>query len=444
MKVPFFSRTELHSRPDFKLYYIQQNLNTTQIISLIYFLLCVLVRIIIEFLNLPLKKVTHIDDYDQANWISLMITPVFYFGSMQLRHFFEADKKYATIARIVVFLFSLYFIIGAMRATFFSMHNPRNTMVMYMMGLIITGVFFIFELYETLALALITGVSFAITLTFYQTDFNEVFKNNLASIVLLAVFFAISRLSYYYRADNFFKLKAIEEKNIEIEKASQVKNEILGVVAHDLRNPLAAIKSLAQLMESDKKMDDENMENLQMIKASCEKATSIISDLLENAHNEMGNEFDMKPIELNKFLLLIVDEWLKNKTDKTNILFYGTKQPVYAMINSEKMHRAMDNLISNAVKFSGTSNHIEISLNELNEEVFIAVKDFGVGIPEDLLPYIFDRFSKASRKGVRGEESIGLGLSIVHEIVRKHTGEIVVNSNEKKGTTFTIKLRPVD
>ena len=107
------------------------------------------------------------------------------------------------------------------------------------------------------------------------------------------------------------------------------------------------------------------------------------------------------------------------------------------------MQRALDNLISNAVKFSGAGEHIEISLKELNGEAFIAIKDFGVGISAEMLPYIFDRFSKASRRGVRGEESIGLGLSIVHEIIRKHGGEIAVNSVEKSGTTFTIALKAV-
>jgi two-component system, OmpR family, sensor histidine kinase VicK len=307
------------------------------------------------------------------------------------------------------------------------------------------GIFFTFELYETVILTVFTGLCFAILLTFYQTSISEILLNNLASFVLLGVFFAISRLSFVYRADNYYKLKAIEAKNVEIEKASQVKNEILGVVAHDLRNPLSAIKTIVGLMESDDNINPENLDNLQMIRASCDKATSIINDLLETAQNQndVGNEFDFEQVELNKFLLLIVDEWLKSTKGAVNILYYGTKQPMYALINQEKMQRAMDNLISNAVKFSTSKEPIEISLKELRGEVLISVKDFGVGIPMDLLPYIFDRFSKASRKGNKGEGSIGLGLSIVQDIVRKHGGEIVVTSNEKMGTTFTVKLKGV-
>jgi len=103
----------------------------------------------------------------------------------------------------------------------------------------------------------------------------------------------------------------------------------------------------------------------------------------------------------------------------------------------------LDNLISNAIKFSGPSNHIEILLRVTDTEALIDVKDFGMGIPEELLPFIFERFSRASRRGVRGEESVGLGLSIVRQIVTKHGGDIKVNSVEKQGTTFTINLAKV-
>ena len=444
MRIHFFSRPNIQNRQDFRLAYILQNLKATKTISLIYFLMSLSIRVIFEVFSARAVKINHMDEYDMANWISLIVTPIFYVGSIQIVRFYEEDKKYVSFAQIFVFLFTLFVVLNTMRATFYSMHNPRNTLVMYMVGLIIAGVFFTFEYFETIALTLIVGACFMITITFYQHEFNELFLNDLASFVLLSIFFSMSRLTYSYRADNFLKLKAIEEKNNEIETAGQVKNEILGVVAHDLRNPLAAIKSIALLMDLDETINEDNKDNLQMIKASCDKATNIINDLLETAHNEMAADFELSKTELNKFLLLIVDEWLKNKKDKVNILYYGTKQPTYVLINKEKIQRVMDNLISNAVKFSGAGEHIEVLLNEENDNVYISVKDFGMGIPEDLLPYIFDRFSKASRKGIRGEESVGLGLSIVRQIIRKHDGEITVNSTEKVGTTFTFILKTVN
>jgi len=234
----------------------------------------------------------------------------------------------------------------------------------------------------------------------------------------------------------------LKKKNLQIETASQLKNEILGIVAHDLRNPLAAIKTIAMMMEEDITMNADSLDSLQMIKTSCDKATSIINDLIETAQNDKDNEFDIEEVELNQYLLKIVDEWVKNKNGQANILFYGTDQPIYTHINLEKMQRVLDNLISNAIKFSGEDDHIEIILRDIDGSIFIDVKDFGMGIPEKLLPYIFDRFSRASRRGIRGEESVGLGLSIVRQIVRKHGGEIEVHSTEAQGTTFTINMTP--
>ncbi|MFD2145821.1 histidine kinase dimerization/phospho-acceptor domain-containing protein [Mucilaginibacter antarcticus] len=115
-----------------------------------------------------------------------------------------------------------------------------------------------------------------------------------------------------------------------------MKNEILGIVAHDLRNPLTAIRALAGIIEDDISINADNQENLQMIKASCDKATSIINDLIESAHNDIDHVFDVEETELNQYLLIIVDEWVKRKTDKANILYYGTDKPVYLHLNKEK------------------------------------------------------------------------------------------------------------
>lgn len=438
MRVHFFSSIDPPYRHAFRSFYTLQNLQTVRAVSAVYFVANLFLRIIAYANNITHSNITNLDEYDAANWFSLAVSPIFYFISVLLIKRFDESKKTLAVEQLFVIIFALFVILSSMRSTFFVMHNPRNTMVLYFMGLIVAGVFFTFEYLQTLFLALITGACFALALPFYQTAINEIVMNNLASIVLLIAFFSISRFCFSYRADNFLKLKAIEEKNQEIENASIMKNEILGIVAHDLRNPLAAIKTIALLMEDDETVNADNQDNLQMIKSACDKAVSIINDLLETAQNEIS-DLDFEATELNDFLQKVVSEWKRNTNARVNLLYYGTDEPVYSGINAEKMQRVMDNLISNAIKFSGNSN-VEISLQTLNSKVIINVKDFGMGIPNDLLPFIFDRFSKASRKGVRGEESVGLGLSIVRQIIKKHGGEIEVDSVEQHGTTFTITL----
>ncbi len=438
MRVHFFTSIDLPYRSAFRSFYIIQNLHSVKVLSAVWFALSLFLRLFVAIQNSPIGSINHIDDYDAANWLSLAATPITYLMSLYLIRNFDYYKNRLYILQGFVIAFGLYTMISTMRSSFFVVENPRNTMVMYFMGIVVTGVFFTFEYFETLFLAIVTGIGFAFILPYYQTGFNEIFMNNMASLVLLLVFLSISRYAYSYRSDNFLKLKAIEEKNLEIETAGVIKNEILGIVAHDLRNPLAAIKTLAMVMEDDEEINDDNRENLQMIKSACDKAASIINDLLETAHNEI-NEFDVETTEINQFLRTVADEWRKQSNKRVNISYNGTAEHVYSNINCEKMQRVMDNLISNAVKFSGDSN-VEISLRTLASQVVINVRDFGMGIPRDLLPFIFDRFSKASRRGVRGEESVGLGLSIVRQIIKKHGGEIGVESVEQQGTTFTIKL----
>lgn len=443
MRVHFFTRINPLNRSAFYHYSTFQNLRSVKVLSLVYLIVSVSLRLLVTLTDLPIENVDHISEFSQANWISIIISPLFYTGSVFLLKNYQKNFTIRMLARAFTVLFALFVMLSFMRATFFTMHNPRNTLVMYLIGLIMIAVFYTFEHFETIFLALVTGICFSLLLPLYQNGTNEVIMNNLASFVLLVVFFCISRYTFSYRADNYLKLKAIEEKNREIEQAIRAKNEILGIVAHDLRNPLSAIKTLAAIMKMEEKMDDEDQENLNMMQASCDKAATIINDLLETAHGEQHQDFDTERVELNQFLLKIVDEWVKSKHGQANILYYGVHQPVFAEINTEKMERVMDNLISNAIKFSGPSNHIEILLRVTETEALIDVKDFGMGIPEELLPFIFERFSRASRRGVRGEESVGLGLSIVRQIVTKHGGDIKVKSVEKQGTTFTINLAKV-
>ncbi|MEO6521098.1 MAG: HAMP domain-containing sensor histidine kinase [Mucilaginibacter sp.] len=325
--------------------------------------------------------------------------------------------------------------------TFYAMHNPRNSLTMYMMWLILVSIFFVFEYYETIFIVLVFLIAFSILLPYFQYDKGEIIKNQFVSITLLGLFFFSSRHVFSYRANHFIQLKTIQEKNLEIENANHLKDEILGIVAHDLRNPLAVIEGVSTLMGMDlNDTDEDGKENLAMIKASCEKARSIINDLIEVARNDSVENFGVEEVELNHFLGGIANEWRQNRSGLAELVFTGTKRSVYTHVNKEKIQRVMDNLISNAIKFSIAGDKIEVLLKQESGKCIIEVRDHGLGIPDELLPYVFDRFSKASRKGVRGEDSIGMGLNIARQIIKKHGGDITVESIEKQGTTFIIAL----
>jgi signal transduction histidine kinase len=181
-----------------------------------------------------------------------------------------------------------------------------------------------------------------------------------------------------------------------------------------------------------------------MIKASCMRARGIITDLLDAANNENINIIDTRRTEMNHFLKRVISDWKMQKNARNGIVFIGTKDQVFSEINAEKFQRVMDNLITNALKFSKDNGKIDIYLNAKDGQSIVEVRDYGLGIPSEMLPHIFERFSKARRPGVRGEQSTGLGLSISKQIIENHKGTIEVASEERKGSTFTIRLPLVD
>ncbi|OCX53265.1 hypothetical protein BEL04_02875 [Mucilaginibacter sp. PPCGB 2223] len=439
MKIKFFSRLSNPNRSLFRADYIRQNLEAVRSMGIVFFVFDVLFKLSPYIFGLKPDQVRHVQEFDLSVNIHIAVTPIFILLAIVMIRQFRQTPKYLFLGQLLSILFASYIIAAGMMGSILSMHNPKNTVTLYMITLMIAGVFFVFEYYESLLIGLIITVIFSLLLPHYVTDARQLMLNQFMSAILLIAFFSISRYVFSYRANHFIQLKIIREKNTQIEMANQLKDEILGVVAHDLRNPLAAIESIAGIMQLDGKLDDDQDDNILMIKASCERAKLIINDLIEVARNDIDSEFEVRKTDLNQFLLQIVEEWMYSGT-KPKIIYYGPQKPVFAWINEEKMHRVMDNLISNAVKFSAEEEGIEVSLRDASGSALIDVKDFGVGIPDSLLPNIFDRFSKASRKGLHGEESIGLGLSIVKQIIAKHGGEVKVKSVEQQGTTFTISL----
>jgi len=212
MRVYFFNRINLSSRYAFGSYSALLNLKTVRNISLIYFLMNLSIRLIGRFTSVPFNSLDNINEIDRANLLATIITPFFYLGSILLIKYFERNRLVSFLDRAFVILFALFVITNGMRVTIFVTHNPRNSLVMYLAALMLVGVFFTFEYYETLFVIFIASVIFMLILPHYQHNFGEQLLNDLVSFVLLVLFFCISRFIFSYRADNYLKLKAIEEK----------------------------------------------------------------------------------------------------------------------------------------------------------------------------------------------------------------------------------------
>ncbi len=218
----------------------------------------------------------------------------------------------------------------------------------------------------------------------------------------------------------------------------------LEVLAHDLRSPLNSISGLVELLKIELK--DQNNEQVQkcldLINESCEHSNTLLSKMLRSAELK-SHQASLQKEELNLTKLVanaVNTHELVCASQGIKLSFKASHPHIAALIDPCLWRDAMNNLISNAIKFTPKGGKIEIQLIRRLEYTEIIIQDTGIGIDENLLPVLFDKFTKARRKGLRGENSTGLGMSIVKQIVEAHEGKIAVKSKVNQGTKVMICL----
>ncbi len=423
-------------------FYTGQNLYSVRVASAIFLLLNGIIRALYYIFPSSLTKAENFPEFDVANWAFLFSGILYFLISNILIENYKKKQKSTAILSLFVFSFALYLIACGMYSSFITTSDPKNAITLYLVALIIVSILFVSEYFETIILIIASELLFTSLLIRTHSSETEMLYSQIISMVLLSGFYLVSRYFFVYKSNYYLQLIEIRQKNLEIEHGSEFKSQLLGLVAHDLRNPIAAVESLAMMMEMDE-IDEDTQDSLNLMKASCVKARTIIDELLEAARNENTIEFKTQKTELNKFLIDVVNMW-KIQKDTQNIELISRVSPAYALLNLEKFQRVLDNLIGNALKFSKSNLKVDVIISKVGSTLLIEVKDRGIGIPKEKLPIIFDPFTKAGRAGLNGEQSTGLGLSIVKQIVEKHNGSIKVESEEGKGSTFSISLPAID
>lgn len=379
------------------------------------------------------EKVALVKGYQQLslnNWIQIIgclcfLLIIYYAKKHNLTTRTKKAITLAFVAYILTMAFNISYIV--------SMHNTKNTLFMFLIGIMVASLFFTIEYkHMKFVVVYIVGVYFAAT---FLSDIaiQDKMMNVVAGFILGVVLLSFSRYSYYFKSNHFIQIKELEEKNKEILLLNNQKTEILSFVAHDLRSPLNNIDALSQIIL----MEDADNREMKMISNSATQAKNIINDLVEAIKTEHA-DIQKERIHLNSYIDRIVSKWETNTTRKINYKHIGEELNLQA--NASKLERVMDNLISNAFKFSSIDQPVVITSKKLANHILIEITDYGVGIPTELQKYAFDQFSKASRKGLLGEKSMGLGLHISQKIIEQHQGSLSLKSKENEGTTFTIQL----
>jgi signal transduction histidine kinase len=235
---------------------------------------------------------------------------------------------------------------------------------------------------------------------------------------------------------------------IEMKKLLKQQEEFFANISHELNTPLNVISSTIQLLDLFIKEDDFPLNKASMEKYvyslnhNCYRLLKLIGNIVDLSKIASGyyklNKSTGDMVKLTRDIVFLASEYMKNKD--LQLIFTTNIEKKLMNFDIEKIQRVLLNLLSNAIKFTHPGNKVYVNLIANNNEVEVSVSDTGIGIDEEHVKTIFNRFNQVDKSLNRNTEGIGNGLSIVKSIVELHGGRVLVNSRLGEGSKFTFTL----
>jgi two-component system NtrC family sensor kinase len=247
-------------------------------------------------------------------------------------------------------------------------------------------------------------------------------------------------LSAQYTPINKIGIAVTMQDITYLKQIDRLKNEFVHTVSHDLRSPLTAILGYIDLLERVGPINDQQREFINRVQTSVQSITALVNDLLELGRIEAGfdTQKELVPLEgIVRYTLETVGMQIADK--RLNLHLELPTDIPQIRGNPIRLRQMLDNLISNAIKYTPEGGDVTIELEAQNDQVILRISDNGPGIPPADQPHVFEKFYRASNvpKGIGGS---GLGLAIVKSIVDNHQGRIWVESMIGQGATFTVVI----
>lgn len=226
------------------------------------------------------------------------------------------------------------------------------------------------------------------------------------------------------------------------EHLTQMKDEVLNAASHDLKNPLAVVNIATHMLRRGAYIQDPaGLRYIDRIESSVQRMTELIASLLDLARLETGSAISKTTQDLNAYLHQVAMAYTPQASAQ-GIAFHVqvSHEPLLVPFDPPRLRQAIENLVTNAIKYTPAGGTVRLRATAAADQVTIDVQDTGIGIPQDALPRLFDRFYRVDDPQHRSTEGTGLGLSIVKSIVEQHGGQVGVTSTPGSGSTFSLRL----
>ena len=238
-------------------------------------------------------------------------------------------------------------------------------------------------------------------------------------------------------------LDALNTAREEAEAADRLKDEFLATLSHELRTPLNAILGWTAMLRNTPVDERRRQHGLEIIDRNAQAQAQLVEDVLDMARVITGKlRLELKSVQIQSIIEAAVDSLrpvADAKAIELSVQGSGPLVPIRG--DADRLQQVLWNLLSNAVKFTPSQGRIEVWTEQTDGDIVIAVRDTGIGLDPQFLPYVFDRFRQADQTVTRDHGGLGLGLAIVKHLVELHGGAVSVASEGiGRGSTFTVRL----
>jgi signal transduction histidine kinase len=236
----------------------------------------------------------------------------------------------------------------------------------------------------------------------------------------------------------------LREKQVELEKADERKNQFVTTLAHELRNPLGTLELNIEILRRRPELGPDNLlKRLDTMGRQTRQLTQLVEDLLDVARVRRGKiELRKVPVDLNAMASQAVEMTAGAIAARAHdIQLQVGEDALWVNADATRLLQVISNLIQNAARYTPRKGKICIAVKRQNDTGVVEVHDNGIGIPADLLPHIFELFMQGDAKRSGVESGLGIGLTLVQRLVAEHGGRVAVSSEGvDKGSTFTVAL----